>query len=40
MAARNDVAAVVPIYEKREVVPIHYNELRITQYYSDTDRKV
>ena len=28
MAACNDVAAVVPVHEKQEVVPIHYNELK------------
>ena len=28
MAACNDVAAVVPVHEKQEVVPIYYNELK------------
>lgn len=28
MAACNNVAAVVPVHEKQEVVPIHYNELK------------
>lgn len=28
MEACNDTAAVVPVHEKQEVVPIHYNELK------------
>jgi hypothetical protein len=28
MVACNDTAAVVPVHEKQEVVPIHYNELK------------
>ena len=28
MTACNDAEAVVPVHEKQEVVPIHYNELK------------
>jgi hypothetical protein len=28
MEACNNTAAVVPVHEKQEVVPIHYNELK------------
>ena len=30
MAACNDAAAVVPVQEKQEAVPIHYNDLKET----------
>lgn len=32
MAACNNAAAVVPVHEKQEVVPIHYNELKDNNY--------
>lgn len=32
MAACNNVAAAVPVHEKQEVVPIHYNELKDNNY--------
>ena len=40
MAACNDVAAVVPVHEKQEVVPIHYNELKDNNYSIPNMRKL
>ena len=37
MAACNNVAVAVPVHEKQEVVPIHYNELQETKI--DTSKK-
>lgn len=32
MAACNNVAVAVPVHEKQEVVPIHYDELKDNNY--------